>query len=492
MLVSRDPYETRVGLVEDGRLAELYIERATKSVVGNIYYGIVTDVLPGMQAAFVDIGLEKNAFLYVDDVREHSGKPLTGRSIAGMLTVGQKILVQAAKDPLGTKGARVTMEISIPGRFVVLMPFTDHIGVSKKIDDARSEELESYAREQLDPGMGAIVRTAARSASLDALKGDLGFLNRVWRRVMRQVGDGIAPEVVYTEMDVAMRMVRDVFSNEYERLVVDDRSTFEKLQNFVKRSAPELSKRVVAHKDKATPLFEMSPYREQLEAALKRSVELPSGGEIVIDVTEALVAIDVNTGSYTGKRSLDETVLRTNLEAATEALNQLRLRDLGGIIIIDFIDMEIDEHKRRLENHLKDLLDRDRNNTKLSPITSLGLVQIARKRTTEGLYKVLTDMCPLCHGEGRSLSNETCRIAIEREIRSILESSRASSFLFALNDRTYQYLMSSGMNFTATMRAETGKTIRLVGDKDVEPTQVVTLIEGDRPSGGFGKKTLLR
>lgn len=492
MIISRDNYETRVGIIEDSELVEMYVERATKSVVGNIYLGKVTDVLPGMQAAFVDIGLEKNAFLYVDDIRDHTGNGITGRSISSLLSVGKKILVQVAKDPMGTKGARVTMDISIPGRFVVLMPFAHHVGVSKKIDDDRAAELAAFTRENLEEGRGAIVRTAALEAGEKELLADISFLNRVWRRVERQVTDGIVPEVVYTEIDLAMRMVRDVFNRDFSKVVIDDKDTFVKIQSFLKRSAPELARRVEWHKDKTVALFDAYGCGPQLKKALQREVDLPSGGQIVIDVTEALVAIDVNTGSYTGRRTLEDTILKTNLEAAAEALKQIRLRDLGGIIVIDFIDMELDIHKRKLEERIAEILEHDRSKTQLSAITSLGLVQIARKRTTEGLYKVLTDVCPRCEGRGRSLSFETCQISVERKIREIIASSRHSAFLFAINDETYASIMDSGINFALTIRAETGKHIRLVGERDLEPSEVSVLIEGTNPKDAFGKKRLMR
>lgn len=492
MIVSRDNYETRVGILENNELVEMYIERSTKSVVGNVYLGKVTDVLPGMQAAFVDIGLEKNAFLYVDDVRDHTGQGLGGRSIASLLSVGKKIIVQVAKDPMGTKGARLTMDISIPGRFVVLMPFAGHIGVSKKIDDEKAAQLSEFTREHLDDSYGAIVRTAALEAGTNELLADINFLNRVWRRVMRQVNDGIAPEVVYTEIDLAMRMVRDVFNHNFSKLIVDDKDTHTKIVSFLKRSAPEMAKKVVWYKDRTVSLFDSLHLADQLEKALSREVDLPSGGQIVIDVTEALVAIDVNTGSFTGRKTLEDTIFRTNIEAASEALKQVRLRDLGGIIVIDFIDMESDLHKRKLEEHLSELLERDRSKTQWSQITSLGLVQIARKRTTEGLYHVLTDVCPRCNGRGRSLSNETCQIAVERKIREIIAGSKHEAFLFAINDETYQSIMDSGVNFALTVRAETGRLIRLVADRDLKPDEVSVIIEGSSTKDGVGKLKVMR
>lgn len=478
MLISRDSYETRVAIVEDSKLVELYIERADRSVVGNVYLGKVTDVLPGMQAAFVDIGLEKNAFLYVDDIRNHDNKPRQGRTISSLLTVGKPVLVQVAKDPMGTKGARITMDISIPGRFVVLMPFANHIGVSKKIDASVSEKLHDIVRENLNEGTGAIIRTAAASAGEQELIADINFLNRLWKRVMRHVADGVAPEVVYTEMDLAMRYIRDVYSDEYNKLVIDDKTTHEKIVSFLKRSAPELVKRISIHKDPTVSLFDYYGLEPQITQALSREIDLPSGGRIGIDVTEALIAIDVNTGSFVGRRNLEETLLKTNLEAANEAMRQVRLRDMGGIIIIDFIDMESSANRKKLEEKIEELLERDRNRTSLSSISPLGLVQIARKRTTQGVYALLTEVCPHCQGQGRSLSDESSRIVVERKIRSEVASSRENAFLFAVNPRTLENLTQPGVNFSATLKSETGNTIHLVTDETLGTQDAVMLIEG--------------
>lgn len=495
MLVSHDSYETRVAVVEDGELVELYVERAKRSVVGNIYLGKITDVLPGMQAAFVDVGLEKNAFLYVDDIRDHAGSGLGTRSISGLVTVGQKVMVQVVKDPMGTKGARVTMDISIPGRFVVFLPYATHVGVSKKINEERREYLLNIVKPHVPEGMGAIVRTAAEDADEGDLLADLDFLNRVWKRVGRQSTEGVAPETLYTEIDLAMRLVRDVFSEKFTKLTVDDKHMHEKLQSFIKRGSPGLAKRMFLYKDKHQSLFELYDLRSPINDALKRQVELPSGGHIVIDKTEALVAIDVNTGSFVGRRDLEETLLRTNLEAAKEALRQLRLRDLGGIIIIDFIDMELDASKHKLLETITELLERDRTKTKISEVNSLGLVQITRKNVTDGLFSMLTEICPHCEGQGRRLSEQTRRIAVDRSIREMIMSSRGDSFLFAINSDTYEMVTASGVNLCAAIRAETGKEVRLVGEKSLGPTQVEVLIEGGLApvsQGLFGKRSFIR
>lgn len=478
MLISRDSYDTRIAIVEDSKLVELYVERAAKSVVGNVYLGKVTDVLPGMQAAFVDIGLEKNAFLYVDDIRNHDHKPRQRRTISALLSVGKRVLVQVAKDPIGTKGARLTMDISIPGRFVVLMPFANHVGISKKIESKTAEKLTEVVKANLNEGTGAIIRTAAAGAGDQELVADIQFLNRLWKRVTRHMADGVAPEVVYTELDLAMRYVRDVYSSEYNRLIIDDKAIFEKVVSFLKRNAPELVKRITLYKDPTTPLFDNYGLEPQIQEALSREVDLPSGGRIGIDVTEALIAIDVNTGSFVGRRNLEETLLKTNLEAADEAMRQVRLRDMGGIIIIDFIDMESPTNRKRLEDRIEELLERDRNRTSLSSISPLGLVQIARKRTTEGVYSLLTETCPHCMGQGRTLSDESARIVAERKIRTEVASSRESAFLFAVNPSTLESLTQPGVNFAATLKSETGNDIHLVADEALDSKEAVMLIEG--------------
>lgn len=493
MLVSHDNYETRVAVLENSQLVELYVERAKRSVVGNIYLGKVTDVLPGIQAAFVDIGLEKNAFLYVDDVRGSVQDPRMRRNISGLLTAGQKVMVQVVRDPMGTKGARITMEISIAGRFAVFMPRTPHVGVSKKIEEPRRTELTEFVAPYVPEGMGMIVRTAAADAKIADLKADLEFLSRVWKRIQRQAADGLAPAILYTEIDLAMRLVRDVFSEQFERLVVDDKAVYEKLVSFIKRSSPNLVAKMHLHRDPRKALFDKhEAVGKGINQALRREVDLPSGGQIVIDKTEALIAIDVNTGSYVGRRDLEETVLKTNLEAAEMVARQLRLRDLGGIIIIDFIDMELESSKKRLVEHLEWCLKQDRTKSKISGISALGLVELTRKNTTDGLFQTLTEVCPRCYGQGRSLSAYTRKVAVERSIREYCTQSTSNSFLFAVNSETYDIITSSGANLPALVKHDTGKDVRIVGDPKLEPVQVEVLIEGSNPKSLFGKFKFLR
>ena len=490
MLISQDQAEVRVAICEDKRLAELYVERSKRSVVGNIYLGKVTDVLPGMQAAFIDIGLEKNAYLYVDDIRVDGTTPESSkRQISSYLSTGQTLMVQVVKDAMGTKGARVTMGISLPGRFLVFLPFAERRAVSKKIGELQREHLLTIMEEHLPPGMGAIARTAARDATPADLIADIDFLTRVWNRVQRQSTEVVAPDTLYTEIDLAMRCVRDIFSSSYTSLTVDNKQIYDKVQAFVKRSAPELGKRIHLYRDKGgEALFSRYGIEDAIDGSLRREVGLPSGGFLVIDKTEALVTIDVNTGSFVGRRTLEETLLKTNIEAAEEALRQLRLRDLGGIIIIDFIDMELEESKTRLMEVLRETLERDRTRTKLVGLDSLGLVEITRKNTTDGLFSLVTEVCPFCEGEGRRLSPQTRRIELDRRLRSYVTHSKAQSFLFAVNAETYEIVTAAGVNLAAAIKADTGKEVRLTPDLALGLVELRCLLEGHSPTRPTPKK----
>jgi len=478
MLISHDAHETRVAVLEDRSLVELYVERPKRSVVGNVYLGKVRDVLPGMQAAFVDIGLEKNAFLYVDEVVSPEDVPgAPRRDIKTLLSPGQQLMVQVLKDPMGTKGARVTTEITLPGRFLVLMPFSPFVGLSRKLAPEERDRLSAVIEPLVPKGVGVIVRTAATGAAEKDLEGDLEFLLRLWNRVRNQARDGLAPEVVYTEMDLALRLVRDAFGDDIRRMVVDDKRVHEKVTSFLRKTAPRLVKRVHLHKERGA-LFESYGLQGDIDAAVLRTVPLPSGGHITIDRTEALTAIDVNTGSYVGRKSLEDTVVRTNLEAATEVVRQLRLRDIGGIIVIDFIDMESPVNRQLVMTRLTQALERDRTKTRVSEMSRLGLVELTRKNVTDGLYGVLTEPCPTCRGEGRVLSDTTKRITVERRLRELLITGRSSAYLIGLNPGTYALISAPGRNTVAHLRADTGKQVNVIADPDVAPTEVRVLIEG--------------
>ncbi|HEY5548890.1 MAG TPA: Rne/Rng family ribonuclease [Coriobacteriia bacterium] len=477
MIISHDSSETRVGVLEDGKLVEFYLERAKRSVVGNVYLASVRDVLPGMQAAFVDIGLEKNAFLYVDEIVTGDAVDVPRREITQLLKPGQQVMVQVLKDPMGTKGARVTTEVTLPGRFLVLMPFSDFVGISRKLPDGERERLHALVTSAAPAGVGMIVRTAAAGASDKDLLADLEFLQRLWKRVTHQASEALAPEVIYTEMDLALRFVRDVFGDDFKRLLIDDRATYEKVVAFLKKSSPQLMKRVSLFREHVS-LFEHFGADAAIISVLERTVRLPSGGYIAIDQTEALTAIDVNTGSFTGRSSLEATILRTNLEAADEVVRQLRLRDIGGIIVIDFIDMEDLAHRELVQDRLGKALERDRTKTRASDISRLGLVEMTRKNVTDGLYEVLTEKCPVCKGQGRVLSEPTRRIMVERRMREILLSGRSAAYLFGLAPETYAIVNQPGRNILAALRAETRKQVAIVADSDCGPAEVRVLIEG--------------
>jgi ribonuclease G len=431
-----------------------------------------------MQAAFVDIGLEKNAFLYVDEIVNAEGiEDLPRRDIRAMLKPGQQIMVQVLKDPMGTKGARVTTDVTLPGRFLVLMPFSEFIGISRKLSDAERERLHAVVSPSAPAGAGLIVRTAAAGASEKDLLADLDFLQRLWKRVQHQALEALPPEVIYTEMDLALRFVRDVFGEDFRRLLVDDKTVHEKVTSFLRKTSPELVRQVHLYRERV-PLFDYFNLNEQIAGLLDRAVRLPSGGYIAIDQTEALTAIDVNTGKYTGRKSLDDTILRTNLEAAEEVVRQLRLRDIGGIIVIDFIDMEDQFHRAEVFSRLNEALERDRTKTRVMEISRLGLVEMTRKNVTDGLTEVLTDPCPACHGQGRVMSDATRRILAERRMREVLHAGKSAAYLFGVHPETYAIVNAPGQNVVASLRTETRKQVAIVADPDCGPGEVRILIEG--------------
>ena len=487
MLISHDSNETRVALLEDRELVELYVERPKRSVVGNVYLGKVKDVLPGMQAAFVDIGLDKNAFLYVDEiVVPVRAEPGSRRDIASLLKPGDHVLVQVLKDPMGTKGARVSTDITLPGRFVVLMPFTDSVGVSRKLPDEDRDRLHATIEANVPPGVGAIVRTVAQAVAEKEILADLEFLLRLWKRVSHQAEEALAPEVVYTEMDLALRLVRDVFSADFKSLSIDDKTAHVKVVSFLKKTSPELVKRV-SHFRERIALFDAYGLAPVIESAMHRVVELPSGGHIAIDRTEALTAVDVNSGRYVGRKNLEDTILKINLEAAAEVARQLRLRDIGGIIVIDFIDMELAENRAAVMKRLGGALERDRTKTRVLEMSRLGLVEMTRKNVTDGLFGTMTEVCPRCNGQGRILSAVTRRISVERRLRELLANSSSSAFLFGVHPETYELLMAPGVNIIPGLRSETRKQVSVVPDAECEPLEVRVLIEGKT---GFIKRSL--
>jgi ribonuclease G len=453
IVVNAGVTETRLAVQDGNLLTELYIERTDRrSIVGNIYKGVVTNVLPGMQAAFVDIGLSKDAFLYAGDYTANLGAeeaappsedepsevdegegdgdgegegdalPEPRRQavapIEEMLRKGQEVLVQVSKESLGTKGARVTSFVSIPGRYIVYMPQSRHVGVSRRIhDDAERDRLRAIVKGLPAQSGGFIVRTVAEGKGEEELAADIQFLSRLWAQVQARFESAKAPSLLHAEMDVTFRVVRDLFSPEVEEFLVDSPAAYEKCLEFATQLVPQLASRVKRW-DKDTPIFEATGIEREIDKALRRRVWLKSGGYIVIDHTEALVAIDVNTGKYVGKRDFEETVLKINLEAATEVVRQIRLRDLGGIIIIDFIDMERAEHRDQVFKALTRALADDKARTNVLEISELGLVEMTRKRVRQSLQSLFCAPCPTCKGSGVVKSDVTLSAEIFRKIQA--------------------------------------------------------------------------
>jgi len=455
IVVNAGVTETRLAVQDGQQLVELYVERAgRRSIVGNIYKGVVTNVLPGMQAAFVDIGLQKDAFLYAgdytpdrgdgpgliipngdeaaaaiedaEDESEQEGEPEVEREhrregatpIEELLHKGQEVLVQVSKESLGTKGARVTAFVSIPGRYIVYMPQSHHVGVSRRIrDDAERDRLRGIVKELQPPSGGFIVRTVAEGKAAEELQADIHFLTRLWSQVQSRFESARAPSILHEEMDLTFRVVRDLFSPDIDEFLVDTPAAYDKCRHFAESLVPQLTSRIKLY-DGAPAIFEATGVEKEIDKALRRRVWLRSGGYIVIDHTEALVAIDVNTGKYVGKRDFEETVLKINLEAATEVIRQIRLRDLGGIIIIDFIDMERAEHRDQVFKALMKALADDKARTNVLEISELGLVEMTRKRVRQGLQSLLTSICPTCKGSGTVKSDLTLTAEIFRKVQA--------------------------------------------------------------------------
>ncbi len=431
LLINVSPWETRVALLEDTALVELNIERRGEhgGIAGNVYKGKVVRVLPGMQAAFVDVGLEKAAFLHASDlaggapdlppevatqegeapeiVEAPARPPRDARPIEERLQKGQDVLVQVSKEPMGTKGARVTAHISLPGRFLVYMPGTQHIGISRRIEDAaeRDRLREIVEAERPDEG-GLIVRTACEGATKREIHEDVRFLTRLWARLQKQAEAATAPALVHADLDLVLRTVRDLFNSEIDKLVIDDAEAHARVVEFVGGLMPRLAPRVHLYEG-TTPLFDQHGIETKITRALDRRVWLKSGGYLIFDQTESLTTVDVNTGRYVGKKNQEETVLRTNLEAAKQVVAQLRLRNIGGIIVIDFIDMEKAANRKKVFDALQEAVRKDKARSNVLRISELGLVQMTRKRTRESLAQLLASPCPHCNGGGRLRSAET-------------------------------------------------------------------------------------
>ncbi|WP_386083210.1 ribonuclease G [Vreelandella sp. F11] len=466
VLINLTPMETRVALVENGVLQEALIERSRRrGIVGNIYKGKVVRVLPGMQAAFVDIGLERAAFIHAHEVMP-PGTPLDEQQTIGqLLHEGQALVVQATKDPIGSKGARLTTHLSIPSRYLVYMPDSPHHGVSQRIEDERERErlkalLDSSVAEQtLEVTGGFIVRTAAEGVGDDELKGDMHFLLRLWRKVSERKVTATPQSVIYDDLPLFMRTLRDVMRDDIEKVRIDSRENFVKLVEFAKEFMPDAVERIEYYPGER-PIFDLYSVEDEIQKALGRKVQLKSGGYLVIDPTEAMTTIDVNTGGYVGHRNLEETIFKTNLEAATAIARQLRLRNLGGIIIIDFIDMVDVEHQRQVLRVLEKALERDHAKTKCTGVTELGLVQLTRKRTRESLEQTLCEACPTCSGRGTLKTPETVCYEIFREILREERAYSAETYMVLASQPVVDRLLDEESAAVADLETFINKTIR--------------------------------
>jgi ribonuclease G len=461
ILINVTPQETRVAVMANGVVQELHVERAaSRGLVGNIYMGRVVRVLPGMQSAFIEIGLERAAFLHVADIWEERANGegaggATTRPIERILAEGQPLMVQVVKDPIGTKGARLSTQISIAGRLLVYLPQDSHIGISQRIEDeTERKHLREKLQQLLPPEErgGYIIRTVAESASEAELAADVAYLRRLWGYIRERAQTSHAPSLLHQDLSLAQRVLRDFVHEETGRIVVDSRETFARLQAFATDYVPKAAARI-EHYGGERPLFDLANVEEEIEKALARRVELKSGGYLIVDQTEALTTIDVNTGGYVGLRSFDDTIFKTNLEAAQVIARQLRLRNLGGIIILDFIDMQNPDHRAAVLAELDKALARDRTKVTLNGFTQLGLVEMTRKRTRESLEHVLCEPCPTCQGRG---TVKTARTVCYEILREILREARQ------FNPREFRILGSQSV--IDLFLEEESQSLAMLGD----------------------------
>lgn len=474
LLINVTPQETRVAYVENGVLQEVHIERAQRrGLVGNVYKGKVCRVLPGMQAAFLDVGLVRTAFLHVSDILNHhhvrNGESAQAESrrvpetIMELLREGQDTIVQVVKDPMGSKGARLTTQISIPARYLVYIPGADHVGVSQKIDEEserpRLKNIINKYRDEFDPG-GYIIRTVAEGVSDEDIYNDMRFLQKMWRSIQEKSASAESGSLIHEDMPLVMRTMRDMSGIALERVRIDSRTTFEKVKKFAGKFIPDLEGKVEYYPGER-PIFDIYGVEDEIRKSLERKVQLKSGGYLVIDQTEAMTTIDVNTGAFVGHRTLEETIFKTNLEATQSIVRQLRLRNLGGIVIIDFIDMSDEGHRRQVLRALENCLTRDRAKTHISEVSSLGLVEMTRKRTRESLEHVLCEACPTCNGRGSIMTVETVCYEIFREIMREDRQFDAQKFLVLASRSVIDLLLDEESTSLAELEDFIGKPVQL-------------------------------
>ena len=469
ILINVTPQETRIAAVENGVLQEVYIERTRRrGLVGNIYKGRVSRVLPGMQAAFVDIGLDRTAFLHASDIVNQPAEYSSSEErrvgqIAELVKEGQELTVQVLKDPLGTKGARLTTQLTVPSRYLVLMPTVHNIGISQKVEDeAERQRLKDIVAGLVgeEAGNGYIIRTAAEGAADEALRADMEYLNKLWDSVCQQTANAAPGSIIYEDMPLVLRSLRDLVDLDVEKVRIDSRENYKKALAFAQQFVPQVASRIEYYPGER-PIFDLYGVEDEIQRALERKVLLKSGGYLIIDQTEAMTTIDVNTGAYVGHRTLEETIFKTNLEAAQAIARQLRLRNLGGIIIIDFIDMVEEDHKRQVLTALEKNLERDRAKSHISEVSALGLVEMTRKRTRESLEHVLCSQCPTCHGRGSIKTPETVCYEIFRELLREARQFDVQQYLVLASQEAVDVLLDEEATSLAELEAFIGKPIKL-------------------------------
>jgi ribonuclease G len=486
LLVSVDVTEQRVAVLEDGRVAEVYLERPERrSIAGNIYKGVVDNVLPGMEAAFVEIGLEKNGFLFVDEIvgPELEGRRPRGRRITDLISRGEEVLVQAVKDPMKTKGARLTTEISLPGRFVVYVPSGEGLGVSRRLEEDERNRLRDIVKGIAPKQGGVIVRTAAEGASAEDVQLDIDFLTKLWKQIQARAKESKAPTLLFQEAELPLRVTRDLFTGDFEKALVDDDLTLKRIQGYLKKTSPHMAERVSRYREKL-PLFEAFGVDAEIRSTLSRRVDLPSGGYLIFDYAEAFTVIDVNTGRFVGSRSktsgarLEDTVTKNNLEAVKEVVRQLRLRDIGGIIVIDFIDMANPKNRTAVEEALRTELERDRTKTYVVEISPLGLVEMTRQNVTDGPREIMTRKCPTCGGDGIVYSEASAAIDVERRLRSLATGSKSQAFRVEVAAPIASALVGPGARRLVELETLTKRRFFFEGKPAMHSDHFVVLAEG--------------
>lgn len=468
LLINVTPSESRVALIENGILQEIHVERHTKrGLVGNIYRGKVSRVLPGMQAAFVDIGFEKAAFLHASDIaihneiaEEYSATNIEKQDIRDLVRDGQDIVVQVVKDPIGTKGARLTTDITIPSRYLVFMPSVSHVGVSQRIEDEEERErLKALVQEFCNEQGGFILRTAAEGVAEKELIQDAEFLRRLWAKIQERMKKKRS-NVLYEDLPLARRVLRDFVGTELDRIRIDSKLSLQELQQFTDEYVPELHK-LLEYYPGERPIFDLYDVENEAQRALERRVDLKSGGYLIIDQTEAMTTIDINTGAFVGHRNLEETIFNTNIEATQAIARQLRLRNLGGMILIDFIDMTDTDHKRRVLHTLEQATNKDRAKTNVHGFTALGLIEMTRKRTRESLEHILCGECPVCKGRGSIKTIETICFEVMREIVRVNRAYDADKFVVYASPAVADALMGEESHMLAELEVFVSKQIKV-------------------------------